>query len=51
MTGLLKYLPVKVVTANHLKMDEQPTPETSCVTNITETMDIIQHNISTDLSQ
>lgn len=51
MTGLVKYLPVKVVTAYHLKMDEQPTPETSCVPNITETMDNTQHNISTDLSQ
>jgi len=50
MTGLLKYPSVNVVTANHLKMDEQRIPETSCVPNITETVDNIQHNISTDLS-
>jgi hypothetical protein len=50
MTDLLQYLSVKVVTANHLKIDEQPNPETSCVPNITQTMDNIQHNISTDLS-
>jgi hypothetical protein len=30
---------------NHLKKEVQPTPETSCITNIPQAMDSVQHGV------
>jgi hypothetical protein len=35
---------VSIMTSNYLK--KEPTPETSCVSNIPETMDNVQHSVS-----
>jgi hypothetical protein len=36
---------VNIITNNHTKMEVQSTPETSCMSNISQTMDNVQHSI------
>jgi hypothetical protein len=34
------------MTTNHLKTGDEPAPETSCISNIPQTMDSVQHSVS-----
>jgi hypothetical protein len=34
------------MTTNHLKTGVEPTPETSCISNISQTMGNVQHSVS-----
>jgi hypothetical protein len=36
---------VSIITTNHLKTGAEPTPETSCISNIPQTISNVQHSV------